>query len=672
MQQNRPIELMPIGGGYDETIPSFIESSLNHTISSTVRILVLPLSYASNPVEISEDERIENLSLAEGRRSQVAEVCNEIVQSPMKCEVMLAPVLTRSDAENLGIDYYFTDDLTAVYILGGDQATAMQVIRDTPLEAALADAYARGVLVAGTSAGSAIQSLTMLSGYNPAFNELNSLHFGAVDLWVPPEKRGLPFGIDTAIIDQHFYQHSRLGRLLNAIANPDARHIGIGIDVDTGLNITNGSSLDRVFGLNTVTILDADTYHAAESVKYRGDNHLLSLRNVILHLFSPGVYDFDLESRTSSLDMLPEQMERKFDGLLTPNGAGALIVSGKISEPAKENPILERFVELSGGDHSNILIIATSYPTTKDAQAAIQFYQDAIAMPVQSLIISTEFTKALELPSDATGILLISADQAIVPINQLPDIGSPWRSGTPVMAIDAAAAILGKYYVDDPAISVNTEDAAQTVQDSFIQGNTIISPGLSLINVILVPNIVGETRWADWFTLGYSFPELLALGITENTAIELNQDRSYVLGEEVVFALDLSNAVLSLGKNNGYVIVNGMLDVFASGDSIVPGRADINFSPVQEATPDLSTTPNTPTFTQTASTLTPGLLSASTPTPSQTTPEKPPTRTPRPTATPPDIPPPADPAKANLMIAFSILAVIVVLIGVWINRQRIN
>lgn len=48
-----------------------------------------------------------------------------------------------------------------------------------------------------------------------------------------------------------------------------------------------------------------------------------------------------------------------------------------------------------------------------------------------------------------------------------------------------------------------------------------------------------------------------------------------------------------------------------------------------------------------------------------------PTRTPRPTATPPTIPPPSDIEKNNLMIGFGLLIVIVICIGVWINRDRI-
>ena len=47
-----------------------------------------------------------------------------------------------------------------------------------------------------------------------------------------------------------------------------------------------------------------------------------------------------------------------------------------------------------------------------------------------------------------------------------------------------------------------------------------------------------------------------------------------------------------------------------------------------------------------------------------------PTRTPRPTITPPAIPPPQDVSQTNLMIVFVILAVVIVVIGIWINRER--
>jgi len=48
------------------------------------------------------------------------------------------------------------------------------------------------------------------------------------------------------------------------------------------------------------------------------------------------------------------------------------------------------------------------------------------------------------------------------------------------------------------------------------------------------------------------------------------------------------------------------------------------------------------------------------------------TRTPRPTATPVTVPPPTDPNRVTMMVAFGFLTVIVVLVGVWINRKNID
>ena len=48
-----------------------------------------------------------------------------------------------------------------------------------------------------------------------------------------------------------------------------------------------------------------------------------------------------------------------------------------------------------------------------------------------------------------------------------------------------------------------------------------------------------------------------------------------------------------------------------------------------------------------------------------------PTRTPKPTSTPIPTPPPYDPGRTNLMIGFSLLVVMVILMGLWVNRQRV-
>lgn len=78
-----------------------------------------------------------------------------------------------------------------------------------------------------------------------------------------------------------------------------------------------------------------------------------------------------------------------------------------------------------------------------------------------------------------------------------------------------------------------------------------------------------------------------------------------------------------------------------------------------------------PAQTQVKSTSTPTLESIASVEPPTDTPEpSDPTRTPKPTSTPIATPPPADPGTINMMIIFGVIAVIIIIIGVWINRQR--
>src|SRR5258706_550129 len=118
---------MPIGGGYGDTYDAFIAAALNSKVGDTLKIVVLPSTYATSADKITDDERKENLDAAEDRRSQIEESCKADVLESVTCDVQLTPIFTRDDALNPDNIAYFTDDVGAVYILGGDQTIAMQV-----------------------------------------------------------------------------------------------------------------------------------------------------------------------------------------------------------------------------------------------------------------------------------------------------------------------------------------------------------------------------------------------------------------------------------------------------------------------------------------------------------------------------------------------------------------
>jgi cyanophycinase len=146
----------------------------------------------------------------------------------------------------------------AVFFTGGDQLKITSQIGDTPIFSRLREIYHQGGLVAGTSVGASVVCETMLIG-GPGEESHRSDH----NLRMAP---GLGFFKD-AIVDQHFAERGRFGRLLGAVArNP--RNLGVGIDEDTAVVVENGESF-YVIGSGAVYVLDGRNAATATSAKKR-------------------------------------------------------------------------------------------------------------------------------------------------------------------------------------------------------------------------------------------------------------------------------------------------------------------------------------------------------------------------------------------------------------------
>jgi cyanophycinase len=154
----------------------------------------------------------------------------------------------------------------AIWFSGGDQMRTMALLkpggRETPLLKAVRARLAAGAVVGGTSAGAAVMSDPMITdgGSLPAL-------LAPVLQQAGPDNRieggplvmgpGLGFFPD-GLVDQHFSQRARLGRLARALfERPAARRVGFGIDEDTALVVDLSRGLARVAGRGHVTVLDA-------------------------------------------------------------------------------------------------------------------------------------------------------------------------------------------------------------------------------------------------------------------------------------------------------------------------------------------------------------------------------------------------------------------------------
>lgn len=133
---------------------------------------------------------------------------------------------------------------TAVFMTGGNQVKLATLVVGTGLGKAIVEANERGAVIAGTSAGASICSRHMVSfgpgGTTPKFR-------------ISHVSEGLGL-LSDVIVDQHFTQRNRFGRLFALIAANPAQ-LGIGIDEDTAAIITADGVME-VKGRGVVTVVD--------------------------------------------------------------------------------------------------------------------------------------------------------------------------------------------------------------------------------------------------------------------------------------------------------------------------------------------------------------------------------------------------------------------------------
>jgi cyanophycinase len=176
-------------------------------------------------------------------------------------------------------------DAAGLFFTGGDQLRISSQIGDTPIEEMIREIHRRGGVVAGTSAGASVMSETMLvRGSSAESHRIGDLNM-APGLGLIPD----------VIIDQHFAERGRIGRLLGAVAqNP--RVLGIGIDENTAIVVENGGF--RVVGAGAVYIVNGEDMTHSNVAEARQEE-ALSMFGVQLHVLAAGDM-FDLDNRRPS------------------------------------------------------------------------------------------------------------------------------------------------------------------------------------------------------------------------------------------------------------------------------------------------------------------------------------------------------------------------------------
>ncbi|HFE47016.1 MAG TPA: cyanophycinase [Nannocystis exedens] len=178
------------------------------------------------------------------------------------------------------------DSATAVFLTGGNQLRISTILGGTPVAKAIRRLNASGVTVGGTSAGAAILSEHMI-----AFGKGGSTPRAGMASLAPG------FGMtNRVVIDQHFRQRDRLGRLLTALAyNPFA--VGIGLDEDTAAFIDPNDVL-HVEGAGALTVVDAASLEHS-SMGHARTGAVICLTGIKLHILDQGA-SFNLHTRVAT------------------------------------------------------------------------------------------------------------------------------------------------------------------------------------------------------------------------------------------------------------------------------------------------------------------------------------------------------------------------------------
>lgn len=177
-------------------------------------------------------------------------------------------------------------DATGIFITGGNQLRLSTIIGGTPVARLIRKMNSEGIHVAGTSAGAAIVSEHMIAGGRSGSSPRES----GVEL-----APGLGL-TNRVIIDQHFNQRQRMGRLLAALSfNPFA--CGLGLDENTAAFI-GPDGIFEVVGAGTVTVVDpSDLQHS--SMSYVGKAEAVTLIGLKLHVLAAGAR-FNTETREAT------------------------------------------------------------------------------------------------------------------------------------------------------------------------------------------------------------------------------------------------------------------------------------------------------------------------------------------------------------------------------------
>jgi cyanophycinase len=293
MDKNIPVgKLIIIGGAVDKG--SFTENKFTENIKDNLNFFEEGiLNRILNESLLKKDSRIEIITTASKIPVEVGTEYKKAFEYLGATNVGILHIANREQA----LQQESIDRITAcnvAYFTGGDQLRLTSILGGTQFHEIVVKKYfTEHFIYAGTSAGAAAASNNMI--YQGSSSE--ALLKGEVKI-----TGGLGL-IDDVIIDTHFVQRGRIGRLFQTVvSNP--RVLGIGLGEDTGLLITQGNIMEAI-GSGLIIIVDGKTVKNSNITDVELGQPI-SIDNLTVHVMS--MHDrYDLESGKMKIDFYAKE-----------------------------------------------------------------------------------------------------------------------------------------------------------------------------------------------------------------------------------------------------------------------------------------------------------------------------------------------------------------------------
>ena len=261
-EENRRGYIVPVGGAEDKVGPAeILRRFVAVSGGKNARIAIIPTASRQADTGKRYEKLFKGIGVEEARAIPFAERADASREEWLK----------------------MLETASGIFLTGGNQLRISTILGGTPVAKAIRRMNARGVAVGGTSAGAAVLSEHMIA----SGEEGPTPRVGMAQL-------APGFGLSNrVIIDQHFRQRDRIGRLLTALAyNPFA--VGVGLDEDTAAFI-NPDRIIEVVGTGAITIVDTSALQHS-SVATTDDGKPICLTNIRVHVLTHGA-TYNLETR---------------------------------------------------------------------------------------------------------------------------------------------------------------------------------------------------------------------------------------------------------------------------------------------------------------------------------------------------------------------------------------